>query len=213
MFCVPAPGNGLQSGSAVTARFMVSVLTPDILVKAYCMGVFPMGSDNGDIHWYSPDPRCIIDLETFHISKRLARTYRRNIFEMRVNSAWDEVIRQCAQRSTTWINDEIMRAYTELNRLGLAHSVEAYADGLLAGGLYGVSIGGAFMGESMFHRARDASKVCLVYLVERLKERGYVLLDCQYATDHLRQFGAHLISRDEYLIRLHGALRRDCRFD
>jgi leucyl/phenylalanyl-tRNA--protein transferase len=172
-----------------------------------------MGGDDGAIRWYSPDPRCIIDLDGFCPSKRLLRTYRKGGFELRANSAWDRVIRECAQRDTTWISDAIIRSYTELHRLGIAHSVEAYWDGQLAGGLYGVSVGGAFMGESMFHLVTDASKVCLVYLVERLKERGYVLLDCQYMTDHLRTFGAELISRDQYLARLNEALQLNCRFD
>jgi len=192
---------------------MVSILTPDVLVKAYCMGIFPMGGDDGAIRWYSPDPRCIIDLNTFSPSRRLLRTYRKGVFELRTNSAWDQVIRECAERETTWISDAIIRSYTELHRLGIAHSVEAYSNGQLAGGLYGVSVGGAFMGESMFHFVTDASKVCLVYLVERLKERGYVLLDCQYMTDHLRTFGAQLISRDQYLHRLNEALQLNCRFD
>src|SRR5262249_15202693 len=135
---------------------MVSILTPDVLVKAYCMGIFPMGGDDGAIRWYSPDPRCIIDLNTFSPSRRLLRTYRRGVFELLTNSAWDQVIRECAERETTWISDAIIRSYTELHRLGIAHSVEAYSNGQLAGGLYGVSVGGAFMGESMFHFVTDA---------------------------------------------------------
>jgi leucyl/phenylalanyl-tRNA--protein transferase len=186
--------------------------TPELIVKAYCMGVFPMGDEDG-IRWYSPDPRCIIDLNEFHASSRLMRTYRKKLFDLRVNTAWEEVLHECAQRESTWITDDIFKTYTELHQLGLAHSVEAYYEGKLAGGLYGVSLGGAFMGESMFHRVTDASKVALVYLVERLKAHGFILLDCQYMTDHLRTFNARLISRDEYLIRLRKALELRCRFD
>lgn len=172
-----------------------------------------MGEDDGTIRWYSPDPRCIIDLDHFHTPKRLARTIRQSRFEMKVNADWPAVIRACAERETTWINDSIIEAYTELHRLGFAHTVEAYnQEGKLAGGLYGVSIGGAFMGESMFHFDTDASKVCLVYLVERLKERGFILLDSQYMTAHLSTFSARMIPKQEYLTRLEHALELDCRF-
>lgn len=171
-----------------------------------------MGSDDGSIRWYAPDPRCILDLENFHISHRLARTYKKGKFEVRVNSAWHQVLQECAARDTTWITAQITQAYTQLHELRFAHSVEAYSDGQLVGGLYGVSIGGAFMGESMFHKKTDASKVCLVYLVERLKARGFVLLDCQFMTSHLATFGAIDISRDEYMARLQEALKRECKF-
>ena len=172
-----------------------------------------MGNEDGSIYWYSPDPRCIIDLDKFHASKRLMRTYRQGKFELRVNSAWKEVLDACAERSSTWITDDIKRVYTQLHEMGYAHSVEAYYEGALAGGLYGVAIGGAFMGESMFHRVTDASKICLVYLVERMKARGFTLLDSQYMTDHLGTFNALNIRRSEYLERLHDALNRNCRFD
>lgn len=188
-------------------------LTPEMIIKAYAMGIFPMGDDDGSIRWYSPDPRCIFDLDTFHVPKRLARTYRSGVFEMRVNHAWDDVLLHCANRDTTWITDKIFAVYRKLHELGMAHTVEAYKDGKLAGGLYGVSLGGAFMGESMFHTQTDASKVCLVYLVERMKQRGFVLLDSQFMTDHLSTFGAIEISRDEYLERLRRALELKCRFD
>lgn len=187
--------------------------TKELVLSAYSQGIFPMGHDDGLIRWYSPDPRCIFDFETFHVPRRLIRTYRSGKFEMKVNSAWDEVLHQCANRDSTWITDDIFRVYTELHEDGFAHSVEAYFEGKLAGGLYGVSIGGAFMGESMFHNVTDASKVCLVYLVERMKERGFTLLDSQYMTEHLSTFGAVLISRREYLIRLEQALRLKCRFE
>jgi leucyl/phenylalanyl-tRNA--protein transferase len=188
-------------------------LTPELIIRAYSMGVFPMGDENTDeIRWYSPDPRCIFDFDNFHVPKRLARTYRQQIFEMRVNYAWKDVLLHCANRETTWITGKIYDAYTELHRAGFAHTVEAYYEGKLAGGLYGVTIGGAFMGESMFHTVTDASKICLVFLVERLKERGFVLLDSQFMTTHLATLGAKDISRDEYIRRLQKALTLSCKF-
>lgn len=195
---------------------MLTRLTPDLIIKAYSMGVFPMGDSHNpraDVKWYSPDPRCIIDLDNFHVPKRLARTYRSGRFECRVNSAWTEVMQLCAARDATWITEDIYRVYTELHREGLAHSVETYFEGKLAGGLYGVSLGGAFMGESMFHIVTDASKVALLYLVERMKSRGFTLLDCQFMTDHLSTFGAVDIPQSEYLARLAIALEADVQFD
>ncbi|MBI3803270.1 MAG: leucyl/phenylalanyl-tRNA--protein transferase [Nitrospirae bacterium] len=191
---------------------MSLLLTPELLEAAYCRGIFPM-ADDGEIRWYSPDPRGILDLPTFHLSKRLARTVRQGRFEITVNRNFEGVIRACAGREETWINEEIIEAYTALHRLGKAHSVEAYLEGTLAGGLYGVALGGAFMGESMFTLMRDASKVCLVFLIERLKTRGYTLLDTQFITSHLQRFGAVEIPQKEYLRRLESALRLECRFD
>ncbi len=187
--------------------------TAQLVLAAYTQAIFPMGNDDGSIYWYSPDPRCIIDLEDFHASRRLMRTFRSGKFDMRVNTAWDDVIRMCAKRDSTWITDEIIRVYTELHEMGFAHSVEAFYKGQLAGGLYGVAVGGAFMGESMFHVETDASKVSLVYLVERMKERNFTLLDSQYMTEHLGTFSARNIPRSEYVRRLKDALNRDCRFD
>ncbi len=187
--------------------------TAELVLRAYTAGIFPMGHDDGIIRWYSPDPRCIIPLDDFHASKRLMRTIRQGKFDLRVNGNFEGVMRLCAQRDSTWITEEILRVYIELHEHGFAHSVEAYQDGEIVGGLYGVSIGGAFMGESMFHIATDASKVCLVYLVERMKERGFVLLDSQYVTDHLSTFNALQISRQEYLERLKDALKLKCIFD
>lgn len=192
---------------------MNEYFNPELIVRAYAQGIFPMGDEYDEIRWYSPDPRCIIDLNEFHASRRLMRTYRSGIFEVRVNSAWHDVMRHCADRDTTWISTKIFEAYTSLHEAGLAHSVETYFEGQLVGGLYGVSIGGAFMGESMFHTKTDASKVAMVYLVERMKSRGYILLDCQYETEHLKTFGARLIPRSEYLQRLQEALQLDCQFD
>ncbi len=196
------------------------VLTPELLIRAYSQAIFPM-SVAGDIAWFSPDPRCIIELDNFHVSHSLMRTFKQGGFELKVNSAFDEVIKACAEteRETkdgmengTWISQEIIAAYTELHRLGLAHSVEAYFEGKLSGGLYGVALGSAFMGESMFHWQTDASKVAMVFLVERLKERGYTLLDCQYHTEHLARFGAVMISKAEYQKRLQLALLKNCQF-
>ena len=191
-------------------------LTPQLLLQAYSMGVFPMGDSNNPkapVKWYAPDPRCIFDLENFHIPKRLARTYRGGKFEYKINGAWHEVMAYCAARADTWITDEIFEAYTALHNMGRAHSVEAYYEGELAGGLYGVSVGGAFMGESMFHLVTDASKCALVFLVERMCERGFTLLDCQFMTGHLSTFGALEVPQVEYEERLKKALLLDRKLD
>ena len=190
----------------------------ELLVSAYASGWFPMAVEPGEIRWYSPDPRGVIPLDTFHISKRLARTWRSGRFTIAVDRAFDAVIRACAETDRdandpgSWIDDEIIESYCALHARGLAHSVEAWQDGRLAGGLYGVAIGGAFFGESMFHRVSDASKIALVALVEHLRARGYRLLDTQWVTDHLAQFGAIEIPRRRYLQLLDAALKLDCRF-
>ena len=182
-------------------------LTPEVLVRAYAAGLFPMDVE-GRIEWFSPDPRTIIDLDAFRAPRNIRQRYRNRHFEIRINSRFEEVIRACADRDEgTWISDEIVAAYTELHRLGLAHSVESWREGELAGGLYGVALGGAFFGESMFYRQADASKIALVALVERMKARGYVLLDVQFTTRHLERFGAIQIPRAEYLARLKEAVR------
>jgi leucyl/phenylalanyl-tRNA--protein transferase len=190
------------------------VIDPALLVRAYREGIFPMALDDGEIGWFSPDPRGVIPLETFHVPARLARVVRSARFEIRIDTAFEAVMRACAERPNdgTWISEEIVESYLALHRLGLAHSVEVWRQGDLVGGLYGVSLGGAFFGESMFHRETDASKVALVALVERLKRRGFTLLDTQWVTEHLEQFGATEIPREEYLRRLAMALRRDCVF-
>jgi len=188
-------------------------LTPELIVAAYCQGIFPMADEiDGEIGWYSPDPRAIFPLDSFHVPRSLAKVIKRGVFEIRVDTAFEEVMRGCAAREETWISEEIIQAYTALHRSGLAHSVEAWYEGELAGGLYGVALGGAFMGESMFTRVTDASKVCLVKLVERLRERGFVLLDSQMPTEHLAKFGQIVIPRAEYLRRLARALRLDRSF-
>lgn len=187
-------------------------LTPELIVAAYCQGIFPMADEDGEIGWYSPDPRAIFPLDSFHVPRSLRKTIKQGVFEIRVNSAFEEVMRGCADREETWISEEILESYVALHRAGLAHSVEAWYEGELAGGLYGVSLGGAFMGESMFTRVTDASKVCLVFLVERLRERGFVLLDSQMPTEHLAKFGQIVIPRAEYLRRLAAALRLERSF-
>lgn len=183
------------------------VLSCDLVLRGYCAGLFPMGTDDDGIDWYSPDPRCIFELDAFHVPKTLQKTVRRGIFEIRVNTSFDEVITACGQRDDgTWISPRIARIYSELHQRGFAHSVEAWKEGVLAGGLYGVAIGAAFFGESMFHRVTDSSKVALVALVERLRARDYRLLDTQWSTPHLARFGAVNVPRDDYMQRLHTAI-------
>jgi len=179
-------------------------LDPETLLSAYARGVFPMGDRDGRIRWYTADPRGVIPLETFHIPGTLRQL---------VNRAPDRGgfdIRVCGQNRAggTWINEELVAAYVRLHQLGFAHSVECYQDGHLAGGLYGVSLGAAFFGESMFHRVRDASKVALVYLVRRLRDREFELLDTQASTEHLRRFGCVDVPAAEYLHRLRSALAK-----
>lgn len=192
------------------------VLTPEILLSAYCQGIFPMADDDGALYWYDPDPRAILPLEKLHVSRSLQRTVRQRRYDVRVNTAFESVIRACAVpapgRELTWISPEIVAAYERLHRAGFAHSVEAWRAEELVGGLYGVAINGFFAGESMFSHARDASKVALVALVERLRERGFKLLDVQFMTEHLRRFGAQEISRAAYQARLAQALRVPARF-
>ncbi|MEZ4699628.1 MAG: leucyl/phenylalanyl-tRNA--protein transferase [Rhodothermales bacterium] len=188
---------------------MDTELTPELLLRAYAMGVFPMADDRegGAIYWYAPDPRAILPLDGFRASKNLMKVVRRQRFEVVTDRDFEGVMRACSDRPATWISDEIVEAYTALHRFGFAHSVECWLDGELAGGLYGVALGGAFFGESMFHRVRDASKVALVHLVEALRRLGYTLLDTQFTTSHLAQFGVIEIPRDAYEERLKQALR------
>lgn len=183
-------------------------LSPEKLLAAYAVGIFPMGDDVGRLHWLAPDPRAVIELGAFRVSRSLRAVVRRGVFDVTVNRAFDDVIAGCADRPEgTWISADIKRAYHALHRLGYAHSVEAWGEGVLAGGLYGVALGGAFFGESMFHLVTDASKVALVRLVERLRERRFVLLDVQFMTEHLRGFGAVEIPKTVYERRLHQATR------
>ena len=194
------------------------MLGVDVLVSAYASGWFPMAVGENDIRWFSPDPRGIIPLDTFHVPKRLARVIRRGAFEIEINRSFEEVIRACAladrdpDDAGTWIDQEIFESYCALHDAGFAHSVEAWQGGKLAGGLYGVALGGAFFGESMFHYVTDASKITLAALVERLRARGFTLLDTQWTTEHLEQFGALEIPRVRYLRMLSQALELDCSF-
>jgi len=188
-------------------------LTPQLVLYGYSVGVFPMADADGSIGWYSPDPRCVFEYERFHVPRTVRQLIRRGVFEVRVDTAFDEVIRACAARAEgTWISPEIIAVYCELHRLGFAHSVECWQERELAGGLYGVALGAAFFGESMFHRVSNASKVALVALIERLKERRFELIDTQWSTPHLEIFGAVEIPRREYLRRLKHALTLECRF-
>jgi leucyl/phenylalanyl-tRNA---protein transferase len=175
------------------------MLDPDLLLHGYRLGVFPMAMRDDSMEWFSPDPRAILPLEAFHIPHALRRLVRRNPFEITFDKAFPDVIQACAERRDTWINDEIIESYTRLHELGHAHSVEAWKENSLAGGLYGVAIGGAFFGESMFHRITDASKIALVALVEHLRASKFALLDTQWLTPHLQQFGGIQISRAHYL--------------
>ncbi len=184
-----------------------------LLLEAYCTGLFPMAVDHEQIEWFSPDPRGIIPLGAFHVPHGLKRVLRKNVFEIRFDTEFEQVIRACGRRAETWINEEIIASYVNLFRLGFAHSVESWREGRLTGGLYGVGVFGAFFGESMFHREADASKVALVALVEHLRERGYRLLDIQYVTDHLRAFGAVEIPRPRYMRLLQQALTVHCEFE
>jgi leucyl/phenylalanyl-tRNA---protein transferase len=187
-------------------------LTPEILEMCYRAGAFPMADGYGTIEFYRSDPRAILELDDLHVSKSLGRVLRKGVYDVYIDRDFEGVIRACAERRDTWISAEIIRSYVRLHERGLAHSVEAYSGDRLVGGLYGVALGGAFMGESMFSRMPDASKVCLVHLVQRLRERGYVLLDCQIQNPHLERLGATEIPEPEYLRRLNEALRLDRTF-
>ena len=192
---------------------MLIPLSPEILLRAYAAGIFPMAesADDPELFWVDPKRRGIIPLDAFHVPRRLRRVVRQNVFTIRCDTAFEAVMQGCAEssdkRPNTWINDEILELYTGLFERGAAHSVECWHDGELVGGLYGVSLGGAFFGESMFSRVTDASKVALVHLVARLRHGGYRLLDTQFLTPHLAQFGAVEITRARYHRLLGEALR------
>src|SRR6201984_2418848 len=181
------------------------MIAPDLLLQGYRLGVFPMAMEDDSIEWFSPDPRAILPLEDFHVPHALRRLVRRKPFEITIDEGFSTVIQACAERENTWINRDIIDSYTRLHELGHAHSLEAWDENSLGGGLYGVGVGGAFFGESMFHRVTDASKIALVALVEHLRSRKFVLLDTQWLTPHLQQFGGIQISRSHYLRLLLGA--------
>lgn len=193
-------------------------LNPEIILRAYAEGLFPMAERREDtkLFWIDPEKRGIIPLESFHIPRRLKKTVRSNLYNIRCDTCFEEVIRACADkrpgREETWINDEIIKLYVQLFKNGKAHSVETWHKNMLVGGLYGVAIGGAFFGESMFSRARDASKVALVHLVARLHHGGFKLLDTQFVTSHLAQFGVVEIHRSGYRHLLSAALKASGEF-
>ena len=187
-------------------------LTTEVHEACYRAGAFPMADSYGRIGFYRSDPRSVLEFDDLHVSRSLGRVIRKGTYQVRVDEDFDGVIRACADREETWISAEIIDAYVRLHEAGKAHSVEAYSEGKLVGGLYGVCLGGAFIGESMFTRMRDASKVCFVYLVERLRERDFSLLDCQIQNPHLARLGAREIPEREYLRRLEHALSLDRSF-
>ncbi len=188
------------------------MIAPELLLDGYRRGIFPMAMERGEIAWFSPDPRAVIPIEEFHVPHGLARALRKKTFDVRFDHAFKQTMEACAARSETWINAEIVESYCSLHALGHAHSVEAWRGDELAGGLYGVALAGAFFGESMFHTQTDASKVALHALVQRLREQGFTLLDTQWLTPHLAQFGTCEIPRREYLLRLREALALPCKF-
>ncbi len=182
-------------------------LAPDILLAAYAEGIFPMADENQELFWLSPDPRAILPLEGFHASRNLMKKYRNGPYEFAIDRAFERVIERCGDRCEgTWISDDIREAFTRLHHLGFAHSVETWCGGRLIGGLYGVSMGGVFWGESMFFHETDGSKLALVHLVRRMVERKMTLLDVQFTTGHLKRFGVAEIPQAEYLTRLKNAL-------
>lgn len=193
-------------------------ITPEVLLKAYACGIFPMAesADDPGIFWVEPRMRGIIPLDEFHVPKRLARTVRQNVYEVRINTSFNEVMRFCAEatneRTETWINQRILDLYQQLHEMGHCHSVECWNDSGLVGGLYGLKLGGAFFGESMFSRARDASKVALVHLVERMNAGGFTLLDTQFNNSHLSQFGSVEVPKKDYEKLLKAALEVDADF-
>lgn len=194
-----------------------NLLTPDVILHGYHIGIFPMADSlSGEIRWYLPKLRAIIPLHKFHISRSLRQVIKKNQFDIRLNMNFDAVIRTCASLREdlegTWISEDIIRVYNDLHRLGYAHSVEAYQNDELAGGLYGVAIGGVFFGESMFYYKANASKVALFSLVDRLRQKGFELLDSQFMNENVRRFGAVEISHEDYLIRLEAAIYKPVSF-
>ncbi len=189
-------------------------LEPETLLSAYQQGIFPWFDEDTPILWWSPDPRAILEFENLYISKRLARTIRTNKFQVTFNQDFDAVVKGCTYRPEegTWITPEVANAYGEFHRRGHAHSVEVWQQGILVGGLYGVAIGGLFAGESMFSTVSDASKIALVALVSRLKEKGYQLFDLQIINEHTSMMGATEIPRDDYLARVKTAIKKDVCF-
>ena len=189
-----------------------SMLSAELLLHAYRSSVFPMALEDGEIGWFSPDPRAIIPIHSFHVPHGLRRTLKKQRFNIRLNTRFKEVMLACADRPETWISEEIVSSFSQLHQLGYAHSVEAWEGGELVGGLYGVALGGAFFGESMFHRVTDASKVALHALVERLNRNGFGLLDTQWTTSHLKTFGTVEVPRAVYRKMLEACVDLDRNF-
>lgn len=190
-----------------------NILSPEIVLSAYKQGYFPMAEPySGEIYWHSPNPRSIVPLSQVKMSHSMKQVFRKKTFEFTINNAFNKVIIECSNRKETWISTQIITTYSELNLLGFAHSVEAWKDGELAGGLYGVAIGGAFFGESMFTKITNASKACFYYLVERLINKGFILLDSQYINNHTLTLGAILIPKRMYLRILKEAIELPCTF-
>lgn len=194
----------------------MSLLSADDLIYGYMNGIFPMADSDGTLYWYSPDPRAIIPLDTYKPAKSLRPVLNKGTFEIRINANFEGVMRGCAaprpDEENTWISEEIIDAYTELHRLGFAHSVETYVDNELVGGLYGVAIGAVFFGESMFHTVSNASKVAFHYLIENLRRKNYELLDTQFINDNVRRFGAIEIPKSEYVRLLKRGIAQKARF-
>lgn len=190
----------------------MAFIEPQLLINAYCQGYFPMGMSNGEIRWFLPEWRGILPVAEFHVSRRLERYLKNHPFEVRWNTAFGDVMRGCADRVDTWITEDIIESYEHLHELGYAHSAEVWREGRLVGGVYGVAIGGAFFGESMFSRETQASKVALVMLQRRLKERGFLMHDTQWTTEHLAMFGGHEIPCSEYLKLLRRSLQAKATF-
>lgn len=201
---------------SVAPKINTNKLTADDLIYGYMNGIFPMADNDGTLYWYSPDPRAVIPIATYKPPKSLRSTINKRIFEVRISANFEQVMRNCAASrkgdDETWISEEIIEAYCELHKAGLAFSVETYVDNYLVGGLYGVSIGGAFFGESMFYKVPDASKVAFHYLMEILKFQGYELLDTQFINDNVKRFGAIEIPRQEYVKQLKSSLEKHCFF-
>lgn len=212
-----ARGRWRSPGACGIIAAMIA-LTPELLLRAYAAGIFPMAEDaeDSEIFWVDPEQRGVLPLDRFHLPRRLARVLKRELFEVRCDSAFRDVVRGCAEprpeRPKTWINEEIVRLYTTLFEMGFAHSVECWHGSTLVGGLYGVALGGAFFGESMFSRVSEASKVALAQLVARLRRGGFRLLDTQFVTAHLQRFGAIEIPRRQYHRELAAALEIDAYF-
>ncbi len=192
----------------MTETIVHDIINPELLLNAYRCGIFPMAeSKEGEIHWYEPELRAVFPLDGLKISRSLRQTIKKKIFDIRLNTSFESVMRSCADREETWISGPIIQSYCELHRRGFAFSVESWHGDELAGGLYGVALGGAYFGESMFSRMKDASKAALVALVHHLREQQFVLLDAQFITPHLQSLGAVEISQREYLSRLQAALQ------